>query len=270
MGGIGQGNLMFMYASLLGIAESNQMTPVYPEDGSLRKIFHISAATSLQPSGSSSVTESRACAYDAQFESLSKRQDNVIAVGYLQSWKYFGAISERIRREFTFVERLKSDADEFLRNISTPTTKTTTVYIGAHVRRRDMLATFNVDRGYTVATKEYLVGAVRHFRSQFPSGLLVFVVCSDDIDWTKQNFPPPTDNSSVVVFSEKRDAAQDMALLAACNHSIITVGTYGWWSAYLAGGRTVYYQNFPKPGTNLASIFDKNDYYPPEWIGMLL
>lgn len=269
--GTGQGNLMFMYASLLGIADTNHMTPVYPKQGYLRNIFNISAL-SLNPLNSQSVSEAKACAYDTKLSSLSKRPgNNVTAIGYLQSWKYFSAISDRVRREFAFVDRLRMDAEEFLDNISASSETTANrkvLYIGVHVRRRDMLASYNVVRGYTVATKEYLTSAVQYFCAQFPSELLVFVVCTDEVDWTKQNFHPPNSSSVVVVFSENRDAAHDMALLSACNHSIITVGTYGWWSAYLAGGRTVYYKNFPASGTHIANVFDKNDYYPPEWIGM--
>jgi hypothetical protein len=28
----------------------------------------------------------------------------------------------------------------------------------------------------------------------------------------------------------------DLALLAACNHSILTYGTFGFWAGFLAGG----------------------------------
>ena len=31
-----------------------------------------------------------------------------------------------------------------------------------------------------------------------------------------------------------------MAILAACNHTIITAGSYGFWAGYLAGGTVVY------------------------------
>ena len=32
------------------------------------------------------------------------------------------------------------------------------------------------------------------------------------------------------------DIGEDLALLAACNHSIISYGTFGMWAAILAGG----------------------------------
>ena len=35
------------------------------------------------------------------------------------------------------------------------------------------------------------------------------------------------------------DIGDDLALLAACNHTILSYGTFGMWAALLAGGRTV-------------------------------
>ena len=35
------------------------------------------------------------------------------------------------------------------------------------------------------------------------------------------------------------DVGEDLALLAACNHSIISYGTFGMWAAILAGGEVL-------------------------------
>ena len=36
------------------------------------------------------------------------------------------------------------------------------------------------------------------------------------------------------------DEVQQMSLLSRCNHSITTVGSFGFWSSYLADGEVVY------------------------------
>ena len=36
-----------------------------------------------------------------------------------------------------------------------------------------------------------------------------------------------------MVFTEKEDPFVDMDILAGCHHIIITIGTYGWWTAWL-------------------------------------
>ena len=60
-----------------------------------------------------------------------------------------------------------------------------------------------------------------------------------------------------------------MALLAACEHLIISVGTFGWWAAFLrqpavAGGSVQYYSARWET-TNTQSHIAAH-HYPPEWI----
>lgn len=66
----------------------------------------------------------------------------------------------------------------------------------------------------------------------------MYVVCSDDIKWSKINFV----TTRPTAFSIRHSADVDYAIVSRCNHSIITIGTFGELSAYLAGGVTAYYR----------------------------
>ena len=153
------------------------------------------------------------------------------------------------------------------------------------------------DQKYTVADVRYFRRAVRFMMRKFPQQL-VFVVCTDDTSWSQENFPNVVSRainyetagvhgnrsnhsnsdsvnkttakprSVVVVFSEDRSAAEDLAILSSCNHTIMTVGTFGWWGGYLAGGLTVYYRNFPAKGFELYQHFSREDHFPPGWVGL--
>jgi galactoside 2-L-fucosyltransferase 1/2 len=103
----------------------------------------------------------------------------------------------------------------------------------------------------------------------------MFIVSSEDMEWTRRNFPPLLSNISdsvsgckpLVTFSGQSSPAQDMAILASCNHSVITLGTFGWWSAYLAGGVTVYCHKYPPP-KKTPLVASRRDMYLPTWIGL--
>jgi len=171
------------------------------------------------------------------------------------------------------------------------------VYIGVHIRRSDMV----YDPKYSVADVRYFQRAVYFMMRNFPNQLLVFVVCTDDLSWSKENIPDivsrerehvtlgihgnrtvgnhniidvivnnKTANISkaIVVFSEGHGTEEDLAILSSCNHTIMTVGTYGWWAGYLAGGITVYYRKFPPKGSELKKWFSREDHFPPEWVGL--
>jgi galactoside 2-L-fucosyltransferase 1/2 len=84
-----------------------------------------------------------------------------------------------------------------------------------------------------------------------------------------------------------------MALLANCDHVIMTVGQFGWWGGWLANdsptiprsldghmarhqlstyllinGTTIYYSRSPRAGNRLGNKSNRDDCFPPSWIGI--
>ena len=62
-----------------------------------------------------------------------------------------------------------------------------------------------------------------------------------------------------------QDYAFDMALLASCPNLIITIGTFGWWSAYLneKNGIIMYKAQVMTPVHQ-----DDRDFFPPHWMAV--
>ena len=272
----GLGNLMFEYASLYGLAVQNHMRPYVPEDSAINQHFNVTkhighplvtSQTRWEP-----LAEYRPSAFDRNMLSLNYEM-NISIVGFLQSWRYFQNVSSDIRKHFQFPKEVQFTAeslllDAFRAHASKSESRSKQVeyvtYIGVHVRRGDYVSEeYNERRGYTVADIEYLDRAIGYYESRYRN--IIFVVCSDDIKWSMFNFRP---RNSPVVFSEGHTALEDMAILAACNHTIATVGTFGWWAGWLAGGDVVYYKHFPRPGSVLADHMNKEDYYPKGWVGL--
>jgi galactoside 2-L-fucosyltransferase 1/2 len=78
-------------------------------------------------------------------------------------------------------------------------------------------------------------------------------VCMDMVDSKKYT----------AVFSKNATAVEDFAALTACNDTVVTSGTFGWWAGFLAGGDVVaYHQQIHGP---LASEYDEDDYFPSTW-----
>ena len=72
-----------------------------------------------------------------------------------------------------------------------------------------------------------------------------------------------------VVSNRTRNFKTDFGVLMSCNQSIITGGTFSWWSAWLAGGEVVYFKGMAIHQTKFDSKrFNRNDYYPLHWIPM--
>lgn len=269
------GNMMFAYAALIGIAQKTGRTPVLPINHFLRSMFHIrAAALPHRLSGTEKLFESHgAGAYDSQFEQFHSDIQLLELVGYFQSWKYFRNMEPLIREEFTFRRHVTAAVDKFLQsavkeNYGPDAHTYDVILIGVHIRVGDMMLDANIARGYTVASLHYFTAAVEWFQHRFPREQLLFVLATDDRKWCRDNFPYMSLGKLPVVNTALGPDVQDLAILAACNHTIITVGSFGWWAAWLSGGITVYYHNFPRFNSSLAREYVLDDYYPDSWIAM--
>ena len=87
----------------------------------------------------------------------------------------------------------------------------------------------------------YFKEATDHFLEDFPHNQIYFVAVSDDLAWVLKHLG--TIPGLVVAGSHGKDGedhldpvGRDLALLAACNHTIVSQGMYGAWGAFLAGG----------------------------------
>eukprot|EP00854_Cymbomonas_tetramitiformis_P000722 gene722-1186_t len=57
-----------------------------------------------------------------------------------------------------------------------------------------------------------------------------------------------------------------MAILSASDHRILSVGTFGWWGAWLAKKGNTIYQNEFASNANINNQVELRGYYPPDWI----
>ena len=232
------------------------------------------------------IHESRSLMYENNIEQqIYEVPDNMTIMmrGFFQSWKYTRSIDRRLRRHLVFRREIRDFADRFLAD-NTPSPKWMGGYtrVGVHVRRGDVLTPDKVNFGYTTPNETYFQEAMKFYADLY-GPRIQFIVVSNDMDWCKKYFPlievqlvgnsstNNTERSGLLVnltYSVGHSAGEELALLASCDHVIMSTGTYGWWAAWLAKGMTVYYADWPRNGSNLAGHFSKRDFFPPNWIGM--
>jgi len=69
-------------------------------------------------------------------------------------------------------------------------------------------------------------------------------------------------------FSEGHSAGVDLAILSSCDAVVVSTGSFGWWAAWLADKTTVYYDDWPRRGSNMYKLFNASQYWPRKWIPM--
>jgi len=276
------GNTMFSFAAAMGIARLNNMTAVVMRESPLVDTFRILEPISIDMDNTMAYTSvayveygRRGSAYDRGtrnlFKAVHSQPNHVRLVGYFQSWRYFDNVADQVHRNFVFREPISTEARSYLLSVKPAAwgkSGAGSVLVGVHVRRGDMTDQRLRDYGYTVATSDYFRSAMRYFAERYQH--VQFVVCSDNIAWCRGYLPTTVDIGSNVniVFSENRSPEVDLAILAYCNHTIMSVGTFSWWAAWLANGTTIYYADWPRPFSKLEYHVNKEDYFPKHWIPM--
>ena len=176
--------------------------------------------------------------------------------GFLQSYKYFEDISDIIRKKFQFKEDVTSLVTKYMKNMKSGGYKV----IGLHARRGDHLSL-----GYMrFPPKKYFDKARDYFREIYGSKVK-FIVATNDRVWAEEMFS----TKDTTVLSHSKSATEDLAILAACDGVIMSLGTFGWWGGWLCRGPVVYYSNeFNMSHEVNKGNVRKSDYYPVDWIPM--
>ncbi len=127
-----------------------------------------------------------------------KVPDDCIINGFFQSEKYF-------------IKSRKTILDLFPKN-------DTIDKISIHIRRGDYLK----KPGYhNILNMEYFYKAIEMFPNE------KFVIFSDDIGWCKHNF-----KGERFSFVEKENDLQQIIMMSACKHNIISNSSFSWWGAW--------------------------------------
>lgn len=274
------GNSMFSFAAAIGIGRLNNMTAVVERSSPLVETFRILEPISIDMDNTMAYKSvnyfeygHRGSAYDRGTHNLfiGSQPSSVHLRGYFQSWRYFDNVVDRVRQNYVFHEHIVTESKLFLSSVEPAVWKENGVdfvRVGVHVRRGDMMSPRTSSFGYTVAPPNYFRSAMKYFAERYYH--VQFVVCSDDIEWCQSSLPVAADIGSNVniVFSENRSPKVDLAILVHCNHTIMSVGSFGWWAAWLTNGTTIYYGDWPRPFSQLEYHVNKDDYFPKHWIPM--
>ncbi|XP_064473916.1 galactoside alpha-(1,2)-fucosyltransferase 2-like isoform X3 [Ornithodoros turicata] len=260
------GNQMGGYAALYALAKVNRRQAyVHPDMYKILKPYFRFTLPILARKALSTTNWRFYQLEDRMKENYAHIRDlHVWFKGFPCSWTFYQSIREEIVKEFTFHEHIKGKAWKTLHKLRGNRTEPT--FIGVHVRRGDYVRIMRDSFKGVVADKTYFQKATGYFRSRYKE--LVFVVVSDDIAWCKENIDTSLGDVYFPGDGDEKSPGSDLALLVQCNHTIMTLGTFGYWAGYLAGGEVVYLANFTLPDSPMLNFFFPPAAYLPEWVGI--
>lgn len=176
---------------------------------------------------------------------------------YLQSYKYLQLGAKSVRAALKF--KSKDLSDNAMAIAHKARTNPTTALIGIHIRRTDVLQLDYLQE----ATTDYLLKAMKHFQAEFGFNVR-FLIVSDDVAWCQQQ---AIFEHSDIVDNNTNDPILDLAIMSHCDHVILSVGSFGWWGAWLGMAEDVVYNQQAivlEHPTNRGQV-RLEDYYPKMW-----
>ena len=262
------GNQMFEYAGMRGIAHRHKMIPCinHQRFTSLLSAFniHINQCKSGL-SNSVRIAETNNVTLTLSIINNLPRK-NISLVGHFSSYYYFKDIVEDIRHDYTFKSHIKKTALDILYNARPQKWNNTNfIQVGLHIRRTDMITKRRQKFGFVFPAMSYFEKAMNVFTANYSH--VQFVIASDDQQWCHHHLNV-TRPGVAVHFLSGISPAIDMAVLSSCDHMIMSIGTFGWWSSWLNQGQRVYNKNAAPKKTHHWRMTHEGR-YPKSWIPIL-
>jgi len=171
--------------------------------------------------------------------------DNTDFFGYFQNYQYFAKHEKQILEDLKFENELQEFANDYVQNLKTNNEK----IVSVHFRRGDNVdGTFGRHGGMVPNyyglngefSNESIFGQyLTKVMNQFDNNVKFLIFSGGgwagmkhnqgDIDWCKENV-----KGDRFLFCEGNDDMQDFAIMANCDHNILSHTTsFGYWAALL-------------------------------------
>jgi len=115
-------------------------------------------------------------------------------------------------------------------------------FVGVHCRRTDHLEYESRHKQPALKTT-YFLEAMHLFRQKLGKQV-AFVVVSDDMQWVKSALLPRVSQRDLYLAGREATPGEDLATLAACNHTIQSYGSFSYFAGVLADGHRVIPEHF--------------------------
>ena len=225
------GNQMYEYISVWAIAKKTGHEPYIPSCmiQELGKIFQNLTIPPL-----SYLTHCTIEKYPIQVQAdmIDHFNGSMLLPSYAQIPKYIAPLVSEVQQIFQFKEHIVEESQRILHSVSKGVRNIT--YVGVHVRRTDYNGHLTLLYLASMVKPNFFLRQMNVLRNKYKP--IMFVVLSDDPEWCEREL-----HGDDVVVIRNKSPEQDLAIMAACNHSIIDYGTYGMWGAILSGGDTFVY-----------------------------
>ncbi len=185
--------------------------------------------------------------------------------GYWQSEKYFEAVADQIRTDFTPASEISGNSRVLEREVLAAGSRS----VFLHIRRGDYVHYAPNLRLHGSCSIEYYLRAAALIAQQVHDPH--FFAFSDEPEWVRNNLRLPY-RTTIVSHNKPGDAFrvgsehEDLWLMSRCRHAVLANSSFSWWGAWLNSERE---RIVVAPRRWLGTLkHDTRDLIPERWIRM--
>ncbi|KAK7873961.1 hypothetical protein R5R35_012970 [Gryllus longicercus] len=253
------GNQMWEYASVWAVARRTGLEPYVPR--CIRRVLdEVFEDLSVPPLGYVAHCPANWAGVIKAPEYWAYTNQSILLPKFAVLPELVLSWADDIRLEFKFKRKLAETSQRVLQmaagrvaNGSGADAAAPATFVGIHVRRTDYQNYLWRTRRAFLADAGYFLSAMDYFRSKYGANV-AFLVVSDDPTWCRHHLVGDHTDVFVVSKAGVTSPGQDLAIMAACNHSIIDYGTFGVWGAILARGETILYNISRHSSTRISQL----------------
>lgn len=241
------GNQMWEYASVWAISRRTGLEPYVPS--CIRdKLDQVFESLSVPTFGEISHCPINVNTFVKSLDSWDFTNQSILLPKYFVQPEIVLTWVQDIVQEFSFKTSLITKSQDILHKATAMLHSRKNTFVGVHIRRTDYIEYLRTRLNAHPANVTFYLNAMEYFKNKFKN--VIFIVVSDDQHWCHKHFRDKKD----VFLVKTNSPVLDLAILASCNHSIFDYGTYGAWSAILAGGETIYYNLSHHSSTKIGQL----------------
>jgi hypothetical protein len=247
------GNQLFQYALLRGVAQKLGYQVAIPDDvlsGFDLHAYRVPRAC-LEARSQRYKQKGPAFNFDPR---VFEQPAGTDYFGYFQSYHYFEHAQQRIQREFSFVDRIRQQAQQFIDELRRADSRE---LVFVSVRRTDYVRASQFHRPFELS---YFEQAKRHFDRN-----VRYVFSSDDMFWTMKHVVGDDH-----IYLSNFEPLVSLCIGTLCDHYICSASTFSWWAAWLGVVKTKRVL-IPDPwyGPGYPHSQSNNQMSPADWIRVM-
>lgn len=150
---------------------------------------------------------------------------NTVIEGGFQNWRYFDAIKDNLRKEFSLKEKLSKECEDYKDKMNSCNS------VCVHIRRGDYLNSY-YSSTLAVCDDEYYKLAIELIEKEVKDPeFFVFTNTHEDHLWIQKNYQF---KGKVHYVDMNNPDYLELFLMSRCKHFIISNSTFSWWAQYLS------------------------------------